>query len=419
MNQKPPHSACAGEESPGNQFHIISKAFACYLCSRGYARSTIGLYSRIVAHFGCWLLKREVAPRQICPLHVDGFLRQHLPCCRCAPPVVRGFSICRGALHGFLKFLRLERWISEAPKTALRLKATDRLLLEFDQHLDRVQGLSVLTRRARRRYAREFLNLQFGRRRLQLRALKPDDSLKFINERATSLKRTSLHALVVGLRSFLRFLEFTGRVRQGLACAVPSPACPPAQPPLLILDESARHRFLCCFDRATPIGRRDYAMALCFTELALRANEVADLTLEDVDWRASTLRLRTTKQRRERLLPLPSRVARALAAYLRRGRPAVTHRTLFVSLWAPLGRPLSTDGIRHAIGRAFARCGIEATGPHMLRRSWATLAHRQGTGLKLIADILGHQSLETTAPYAQVHFEELRQAALPWPRVKL
>jgi len=71
------------------------------------------------------------------------------------------------------------------------------------------------------------------------------------------------------------------------------------------------------------------------------------------------------------------------------------------------------------MGRAFARCRIEATGPHVLRRSWATLAHRRGTGLKLIADILGHRSLETTAPYAQIHFEELRQAALPWPRTKL
>ena len=187
----------------------------------------------------------------------------------------------------------------------------------------------------------------------------------------------------------------------------------------MVLDQSTQHRFLCCFDRATPIGRRDYAIALCFTELALRANEVAALTLEDVDWRASTLRLRQTKQRRERLLPLPSRTARALAAYLQRGRPTVAHRVVFVSHWAPRGRPLSTDGVRNVIGRAFARCGIEATGPHMLRRSWATLAHQRGAGLKLIADILGHRSLETTAPYAQVHFEELRQAALPWPRTRL
>ena len=419
MNQKPIRSARDGEENTGHQLHIISEAFACDLRSRGYATSTIGLYGRIVAHFGGWLSQQQVTPQQIRLPHVDGFLQQHLARCHCNPPVVRNFPLCRGALNGFLNFLRREQWIPDPPKTAHRLTAADRLLLEFDQHLDRVQGLSVLTRRARGRYAREFLDAQFGRRRLQVRALKPGDCLRFVNARALALKRTSLHALVVGLRSFLRFLEFTGRVRQELAGAVPSPACPPTQPPLQVLEQSTLHQFLCCFDRTTPIGRRDYAIALCFTELALRANEVAALTLEDVDWRASTLRLRQTKQRRERLLPLPSRVARALVAYLQRGRPAVAHRTLFVSLWAPLGRPLSTDGVRHAIGRAFARCGIEATGPHMLRRSWATLAHRRGAGLKLIADILGHQSLETTAPYAQVHFEELRQAALAWPRTKL
>ena len=419
MNQKPCRSAGNREGNAGHQVHIIFEAFACDLRSRGYATSTIGLYGRIVAHFGRWLSQRQVGPRQIRPPHVDGFLQQHLPRCHCDPPVVRSFSPCRSALHGFLDFLHRERLIPDPPKRAPRLKAADRLLVEFDQHLDRVQGLSALTRRARRRYVREFLDAQFGRRRLQLRAIRPGDLWRFVNARALTLKRTSLHALVVGLRSFLRFLEFTGRIRQGLACAVSSPACPLTQPPLQVLDQSTRRRFLCSFDRTTPTGRRDYAIALCFTELALRANEVADLTLDDVDWRASTLRLRQTKQRRERLLPLPSRVARALVAYLQRGRPAVDHRRLFVSLWAPLGRPLSTDGVRQAIRRAFARCGVEAMGPHSLRRSWATLAHRRGTGLKLIADILGHQSLETTAPYAQVHFEELRQAALPWPRTKL
>jgi site-specific recombinase XerD len=419
MNQKLCRHARAREAGAGDQVHIISEAFACDLRTRGYANSTIGTYCRIAGHFGRWLCQRQIWPKKIRPAHVEGFLRRHLSRCHCDPPVVRSTSLCRGALHRFLDFLRREQLIPDPPERAPRLKAADRLFIKFDQHLDRVQGLAALTRQARGRYAREFLEAQFGRRRLQLRGIKPVDLLRFVNARALTLKRTSLHALVVGLRSFLRFLEFSGRVRQGLADAVPSPACPPPQPPLLVLDLTTRRRFLCSFDRTTCIGRRDYAMALCFAEMALRANEVAALALDDVDWRASTLRLRQTKQRRERLLPLPPQVARALVAYLQRGRPAVEHRLLFVTHWAPPGRPLSTDGVRHAIGRAFARCGIEATGPHILRRSWATLAHRRGADLKLIADILGHQSLETTAPYAQVHFEELRQAALPWPRSEL
>jgi integrase len=349
---------------------------------------------------------------------MEAFLDRHLCRCHCPGPTRKSYSLCRAGLHCLVDFLRRGGLIPAPLKGVPVLRAADRLVLEFDRHLDRVQGLSVLTRRARRRYAAEFLQARFGRRRLALRALEARDSLGFVNARALTLKRTSLHALVVGLRSFLRFLEFSGRIRPGLAGGIPSPACPPPQSPLNILDHAMRRRFLCAFDRTTPIGRRDYAIALCFTELALRAHEVADLSLDDVDWRASTLRLRQTKQRRERLLPLPSRVALALVAYLQRGRPAVAHRTLFVSLRTPPGLPLSSDGVRNAIGRAFARCAIEATGPHILRRSWATLAHRRGTGLKLIADILGHRSLETTAPYAQVHFEELRQAALPWPRTE-
>lgn len=415
MNQKSCRSSRAAESNVGPQLHISFEAFAGDLRRRGYHPNTMGLYGRVVAHFGRWLLPQQVTPRQIRPLHVERFLRQHLPRCHCAQPVVRSYAVCRGALHGFMDFLRRERWIPDWTQRTPRLRAADRLLLEFDQHLDRVQGLAVITRRARRRYAREWLASQFGRRRLRWSTLQPRHLFKFVTRRAQHLKTTSVHALAVGLRSFLRFLEYTGRIRPGLAGAVPCPACPRLQPPAQVLDSASRIRFLRSFDRTTSAGRRDYAIALCFSELALRANEVAALTLDDVDWRALTVRLRQTKQRRERLLPLPARVARALVAYLRRDRHAAGHRLLFLNLRPPLGRPLPTDGVRNVIRRAFGRCGLPASGPHLLRQSWASTAHQRGTDLKRIADILGHGSVDTTAPYAKVHFEQLRQAALPWP----
>jgi hypothetical protein len=199
------------------------------------------------------------------------FFQKHLPRCHCPQPVVRSFPVCRGALHGFLDFLRRERWIPVPPKRVPRLRAADRLLLEFDQHLDRVQGLAVVTRRARRRYAREWLEWQFGRRRLLWSNLKPRDLFRFVTARAEHLKGTSVHALAVGLRSFLRFLEFTGRIRLGLAAAVPCPASPAFPPPARVLDAGWRLRFLRSFDRHTSAGRRDYVIALCFSELALGA----------------------------------------------------------------------------------------------------------------------------------------------------
>jgi integrase len=172
------------------------------------------------------------------------------------------------------------------------------------------------------------------------------------------------------------------------------------------------------FPRSTPKGRRDHAVALCLSELALRSEEVVGLTLDDLDWRAMTLRLRQTKQRRQRLLPLPDSVARAIMNYLKRGRPPTQSRALFVGHLAPYEGPLTASYVRVVVRRAFARCGMEPKGTHILRHSWATWAHRRGSGLKLIADVLGHRSLESTQRYAHVNLEELRRVALPWPRTK-
>jgi site-specific recombinase XerD len=224
-----------------------------------------------------------------------------------------------------------------------------------------------------------------------------------------------MHSLCVNLRSFLRFLEFSQRGREGLASAIPRLQRTAAYSLPKMLEPEEREKFLNSFSRSTPRGRRDYAIALCLSELALRSQEVAGLTLEDVDWRAMTIRLAQTKQRRQRLLPLPGPVAKAILDYLKRGRPRTQSRALFVHHSAPIGRALAAHYVRKLIRRAFARCGIAATGTHVLRHTWATLAHRRGASLKLIADLLGHRSLDATTRYAHVNLEELRQVGLPWP----
>ncbi len=90
-----------------------------------------------------------------------------------------------------------------------------------------------------------------------------------------------------------------------------------APPPAKTLEPRQRRRFLNSFPRSNPKGRRDYAIALCLAELALRGQEVVGLTLDDLDWWAMTVRLAQTKQRRQRLLPLPAAIAKAIVSYLK------------------------------------------------------------------------------------------------------
>jgi integrase/recombinase XerD len=397
---------------------IMVEPFVVHLHRQGYTRKVIRNHVGVVEHFGHWLKQERVPPEQLSVLHVQRFLREHLPRCRCPSPAPKAVGCCRAGLGRLVEFLRSQRQIKPLQARTVPATPTEQLVGAYDRHLHRVCGLSEETRQRRQRTARRFLRWQFGSRPPQWRQFHGRDIADFVTEQAHGLGRGGIHGLVACVRSFVGFLEFAGRVPQGLAQAVPRPRRLAAPVPPQVLEPTQWRRFLKSFDSATRQGRRDYAMALCLGALGLRSQEVAALTLEDLDWRAMTIRLTRTKQRRQRLLPLPDRVARAILSYLKTGRPTTQSRALFVRHHAPVGRALAARYIRQLVRRAFTRCGIKPAGTHVLRHTWATWAHRRGAGLKLIADVLGHRSLETSQRYAQVNLAELRQAALPWPRIK-
>ena len=78
-------------------------------------------------------------------------------------------------------------------------------------------------------------------------------------------------------------------------------------------------------DRCTALGRRDYAIVILLVRLGLRRGEVAALSLDDLDRQVGELVVRGKGGRADRL-PLPDDVGQAIAGWLRRGRPASSHR---------------------------------------------------------------------------------------------
>jgi len=411
-------SAFARKRIAGSHLCIILVPFVEDLQQHGYARATIRLHVEVVEHFGQWLRHRSVPLRKLSTLHVDRFLRHHLPRCRCAEPATKHRRHCQAGMRRLVEFLRDRKRIREFTPSTHPQGAVDQLVTAYDQHMTRVCGFADQTRHTRRVCARHFLRWRFRQGPLRWRQLQPKDLSKFVGWRARHLGPSGLRNLVVSLRSFLRFLEHSGMLCEGLARAVPQPVRTLPPPPATTLQPQERRKLLSSFPRSTPKGRRDHAIALCLSELALRSDEVVGLTLDDLDWRAMTVRLGQTKQRRQRLLPLPDSVARTIMNYLKRGRPPTRSRALFVGHLAPYEGPLTASYVRAVIRRAFARCGMKPMGTHVLRHTWATWAHRRGSGLKLIADVLGHRSLESTQRYAHVNVEELRRVALPWPKTK-
>jgi integrase len=171
---------------------------------------------------------------------------------------------------------------------------------------------------------------------------------------------------------------------------------------------------------STPCVLRDRAIVLCLATLGLRPGELAELRLEDIDWRRGTVHLRTRKTRRGEVLPLPRDAGRAIVDYLRRERPKTGERRVFVQhLGHRRGTSVSSTVVSAVVARALRRAGVDAplTGAYVFRHTVASRMVRRGISLKEVGDFLGHRSLDTTTLYAKLDVPALSEVALPWPEV--
>jgi integrase len=231
------------------------------------------------------------------------------------------------------------------------------------------------------------------------------------------LSRGYAKTYVVALRAFLRFLAVQGRCRSHLDRAVP--IVPEwklsALPRYLETDDIERVIASC--DLKKSHGVRDRAILLLLARLGLRAGDITTMRLDDLDWDAGTVRV-LGKGRREVRLPLPQDAGEALIDYVVNARPKADTDRVFLCMNAPV-RPIGNSSSISSIVRiALQRASIAdppSKGAHLLRHSAATAMLRSGASLDMIATVLRHESSDTTAHYAKVDIELLRQIAQPWP----
>ena len=220
------------------------------------------------------------------------------------------------------------------------------------------------------------------------------------------------------LRSFLRFLRSTGRIRCDLAGCVIAPSERAMEHPPRALPWDAVRRILRSIPLNSRLGKRDYAMLLMMAAYGFGAAEVLGLQLDDVDWKLKTLHAHRSKTGAVIELPLLPPIAKALASYLGQDRPNhANSRRIFLARGMP-HRPLTSGGIRHRIRLYAHKAGIKADiiGAHAFRHSHATRQIDTGSHPKVVSDILGHRRPSSTSVYVRVALRRLRTVALPVPR---
>ena len=323
---------------------------------RGYASATLRVYGRVIGHFAQWAVTAR-HPMDGSETTAREFVDVHLPACRCRPPVRRtrhGVPTVLRQLLGTLRAQGLVRLPMGHRPTATAVEVE-----RFETYLREVCGAGAATRRYRTRYVREFLAHVFGGRPIVFERLEPSTLVRFVAARAQGCAPGTGRVIASALRSYLRFRRLGGAPQATqLLAAVPHIAGWRLATLPRVLTDAQLRAVLAAFDRTIPTGRRDYAMVLCMATLGLRASEVAGLRLHDIDWRAGTLCVAGDKTHRARLLPLPASVGRALAGYVRRGRPPTTTAQLFVRHTPPRGAVLEAAIVRNATRAAYARAGL-------------------------------------------------------------
>jgi site-specific recombinase XerD len=382
--------------------------YAAHLSQQGYARQTAHQQLRFLADLNQWLHRQRLQATDLTEPILHRYLRSRH----------RRFRPRRDDNSMLRKLLRLLHDQNLLPIKAPPAvnKPHQRVEDDFDRYLSEERGLSMATRINYRVFIHRFLSAQFGANSVRFSALHAKDVIRFIRNQASHLNPKRAGLMVTSLHSFFRYLRHRGDIRIDLAACVPTIAnWQLSSLPKFLQPHQVREVLRQC-DRRTAQGRRDYAILLLLSRLGLRACEIVGLTLNDLHWQAGEITIQGKGNRTTRF-PLPPDVGQAIAAYLKKDRPACSSRHVFIRLKAPRRGFANSEAISTLVARTLKKAGIDSphTGAHLFRHTLATQMLRQGASLADIAHLLRHRSLNTTTLYAKVDLMALQPLAQPWP----
>jgi site-specific recombinase XerD len=194
---------------------------------------------------------------------------------------------------------------------------------------------------------------------------------------------------------------------------VHAPKKPIRYPKALTLEE-VEALFSANARREDPLKVRDQAILELLYASGMRASELVNLTYRQIDYRSRMIRV-FGKGRKERLVPFSETAKIAMDYYFRNQRDSLlAHRrnpipvdAFFVS---KIGRKLSVRGLEYILAEIQSKTGIYyGLHPHELRHTFATHLLEGGADLRLIQELLGHASLNTTQIYTHVSAKAMKE----------
>ena len=219
---------------------------------------------------------------------------------------------------------------------------------------------------------------------------------------------TSIRRRLSALRSFYRFALSRGLVSHDPAHAI---VAPKKEKPLpYFMKESEMTRLL--DDMEWGDGYKDVrarTILIVFYEAGLRASELVGLDDDMVDYVNMQLKV-TGKRNKQRLVPFGRELGDALASYVELRDRCVVRMEPGLFLTEKGFRMNYQQVLKEVRSRLSLVTSMKKRSPHVLRHSFATAMLNNGAGLESVKQLLGHESLSTTAIYTPTTFEQLKKA---------
>lgn len=381
--------------------------FATSLNEQGYSRLAAQEILLTAGALNNYLYARNLSADDISPELIEKFKNERMY-------LVKNRSVPNHITH-ILKFLNVKNalrktlWYSPRSMPTLEI---DIFLDKYISFMSNVRGWSESYQSGAKKAVKEFLDWNFPTFSEQVLI---SVNGKMIMEYFAKNPSITMHK-IGHIRVFCQYLH-----GQGYCQMIPNMVFPLRKrfklksPPKSISADSVQKILKFC-DRNYPDGMRDYAVLLALASLGLRAQEITNLCIADIDWRSAKIKIRKTKVGRERVLSLSEQLGCALADYVLYGRPNSNLPQVFLRHRAP-GGVFTPKSLHSMISRFAKRANVQLPtgGCNIFRHSLATAMVNQGISIKIISDLLDHRSIDTTAIYTMVDFSSMKNVILPLP----
>ena len=227
----------------------------------------------------------------------------------------------------------------------------------------------------------------------------PADIVDYLSERSDTLSKRSQARLLSAFRSFFDWMILEGAMKENPCDGVDPPKIGRYLPEVLSVQEV--DDIIASVDTSTPAGLRDRAILEVLYGCGLRVSEAAGLRMSDIFAKEGFLRI-VGKGDKERIIPLGEMAAEALEAwYGARPEPCRGYED-FVFLNRS-GKSLSRVSIFNMVKKQAMLAGVrKEISPHTFRHSFATHLVENGADLRVVQEMLGHESILTTEIYTHM-----------------